>query len=470
MPSLPRARGLSLLWVVLLCERAAHFGLRVGFQRGFDHVGLDHGIGSSAQASFTLLAPLLALGSLPLTVVADRYLGRQRAVLAGAALATLGGAFLMLGVPVAWSMAFIIVGHAGVRAIVLSLVGDLHGRGDPRRDAAFVWIGLAGWLGASTGAILGSLIGAGGTTIVAYLLAAVLFVARQPELPAEGFSADAEGAPRAALSLADARAIGAAVLAGAGAAFALQMLMNLFVSAPALTFGVAALGIALAITAGLLIRDRFYLHRSAPPLGALAWQRIGVLALLGALVLAAEVGSGRVTGDVLGANLGLFTAQTALAMGFATLAGTIVVALVVRRLDDAPGPPSGVTKIVAGVLLQAAALGLVALAPAVAPLAIVALVLRGLGEVVLVAVGLSLVSKLAPPRYAAFAMACWSLAALLGGTFAGALGGASALDGAIALGLAVVAGLLAALAPRLRALMGGAEDLPAEAPAPGPYR
>lgn len=375
----------------------------------------------------------------------------------------------MLGVPVAWGMAFIIVGHAGVRAIVLSLVGDLHGRGDPRRDAAFVWIGLAVWLGATTGAILGSLLGASGTMIVAYLVAAVVFVAGQPRLPAEGFSADAEGAPRAALSRADARAIGSAVLAGAGAAFAVHLIMNLLVDAPA-PVGAGALGIALAITAGLLIHDRFHPHRSAPPLGALAWRRIGVLALLGVLVLAAEVGSGRVTSDVLGANLGLFAGQIALAMSFATLAGTILVALVVRRLDDAPRPPSGVTKIVAGVLLQAAALGLVALAPAVAPLAIVALILHGLGEVVLVAVGLSLVSKLAPPRYAAFAMACWSLATLLGGTFAGALGGASALDGTIALGLAVIAGLLAALAPRLRALMGGAEDLPAEAPTPGPYR
>jgi POT family proton-dependent oligopeptide transporter len=100
----------------------------------------------------------------------------------------------------------------------------------------------------------------------------------------------------------------------------------------------------------------------------------------------------------------------------------------------------------------------------VSPLWLVGLYfLEVVGEMCLSPVGLSLVTKLAPLKLVGIMMGVWFLAASLGSKLAGYLSGFFVADnpstlvrlyGGIAVGLLVATGVLAALIPTLRRLMG----------------
>ncbi|HJQ97310.1 MAG TPA: peptide MFS transporter [Candidatus Polarisedimenticolaceae bacterium] len=87
--------------------------------------------------------------------------------------------------------------------------------------------------------------------------------------------------------------------------------------------------------------------------------------------------------------------------------------------------------------------------------------LQTCGELCLAPVGLSMVSKLAPARYASVLMGVWYLANAWANKLAGVGGsyveqiGPSRMFGGIGIALAVVAGLLVLVTPRLRREMGG---------------
>jgi len=85
------------------------------------------------------------------------------------------------------------------------------------------------------------------------------------------------------------------------------------------------------------------------------------------------------------------------------------------------------------------------------------------GEMCLSPVGLSTVTKLAPPKLVGIMMGVWFLAASLGNKLAGYLSGfflannswqLVKLYGGIAVGLLVAAGILASLTPTIKRLMG----------------
>jgi len=85
------------------------------------------------------------------------------------------------------------------------------------------------------------------------------------------------------------------------------------------------------------------------------------------------------------------------------------------------------------------------------------------GEMCLSPVGLSTVTKLAPPKLVGIMMGVWFLAASLGNKLAGYLSGfflannswqLVKLYGGIAVGLLVAAGILASLTPKIKSLMG----------------
>jgi POT family proton-dependent oligopeptide transporter len=87
--------------------------------------------------------------------------------------------------------------------------------------------------------------------------------------------------------------------------------------------------------------------------------------------------------------------------------------------------------------------------------------LQTCGELCLAPIGLSMVSKLAPARYAAVLMGVWYLANAWANKLAGVGGsyleevGASTMFGGIGITLAVFAGVLWLIAPWLRRQMGG---------------
>ena len=89
-------------------------------------------------------------------MLADRFLGYQRAVIFGGILMTIG--HLVLAIPQQWSffygMAFIICGNGFFKPNVSSLVGTLYSNNDPRKDSAFSLF----YMGINVGAALGGLL------------------------------------------------------------------------------------------------------------------------------------------------------------------------------------------------------------------------------------------------------------------------------------------------------------------------
>jgi len=89
-------------------------------------------------------------------VMADRFLGFRKAVLYGGILMTIG--HLVLALPQDWSffygMAFIICGNGFFKPNISSLVGTLYADNDPRKDSAFSIF----YMGINIGAALGGLL------------------------------------------------------------------------------------------------------------------------------------------------------------------------------------------------------------------------------------------------------------------------------------------------------------------------
>ena len=90
--------------------------------------------------------------------------------------------------------------------------------------------------------------------------------------------------------------------------------------------------------------------------------------------------------------------------------------------------------------------------------------LQTVGELMLSPVGLSMVTKLAPERYASALMGVWFLSNAAGNKLAGSIGalaegqGDSTVFAGIAIGSVVAGGLLFLLAPWLHRMTHGAED------------
>lgn len=89
-------------------------------------------------------------------LIADRFIGYQRAVLFGGILMTIG--HLVLALPQEWSffagMAFIICGNGYFKPNISSMVGQIYEDNDPRRDSGFSIFYMGINLGAALGGAL----------------------------------------------------------------------------------------------------------------------------------------------------------------------------------------------------------------------------------------------------------------------------------------------------------------------------
>lgn len=94
-------------------------------------------------------------------MLADKFLGYQRAVVFGGVMMTLG--HIILAVPQDWSffygMAFIICGNGFFKPNVSSLVGTLYANNDPRKDSAFSLFYMGINIGAAMGGLLCGYVG-----------------------------------------------------------------------------------------------------------------------------------------------------------------------------------------------------------------------------------------------------------------------------------------------------------------------
>jgi POT family proton-dependent oligopeptide transporter len=163
-------RGLMVLFFAEMWERFSFYGMRALLIFYLtQHFLFGDAQAAGIYASYGALVYLMPLfGGL----IADRYLGFRKAVIFGAVLLCIGHFGMAIeGDPARVtvdgverdaislqifyaSLAFIIIGVGFLKPSISSIVGQLYGEGDPRRDGGFTFF----YMGINLGAMLASLI------------------------------------------------------------------------------------------------------------------------------------------------------------------------------------------------------------------------------------------------------------------------------------------------------------------------
>jgi POT family proton-dependent oligopeptide transporter len=152
-------RGLSTLFFTELWERFSYYGMRailiLFMVAPLEKGGLGFAT-EKAAAIYGLYTGAVYFTSIPGGFIADRLLGLRRAVLIGGVLIALGHYSLALNIlPFFYAgLVLIVLGTGLLKANVASIVGQLYGEGDTRRDAGFSIF----YMGINTGAFVSPLV------------------------------------------------------------------------------------------------------------------------------------------------------------------------------------------------------------------------------------------------------------------------------------------------------------------------
>src|SRR4029453_1699424 len=181
-------RGLTILFLTNMWEQFSYYGMRALLVYYMTKQLL---IGQ-AQSSFIYGTYTACAYFTPIVggVIADRYLGKRRAVIIGASIMALGH-FMMAFEPFFYvALAAIALGNGLFLPSLPSQVGDLYRRDDPRRSWAFnvyyVGINIGGFLAPLVCGTLGELYGwhyGFGAAGVGMLTGLVIYLAGQRYLP-----------------------------------------------------------------------------------------------------------------------------------------------------------------------------------------------------------------------------------------------------------------------------------------------
>jgi len=183
-------RGLTVLFLTNMWEQFSYFGMRALLVYYMTKQLL---IGQ-AQSSFIYGTYTACAYFTPIVggVIADRYLGKRKAVIIGASIMALGHFMMAFETLFYFALGAIALGNGLFLPSLPSQVGDLYRREDPRRGWAFniyyVGINIGGFLAPLICGTLGELygwhygFGAAGIGMVAGLL---IYLSGQKYLPAE---------------------------------------------------------------------------------------------------------------------------------------------------------------------------------------------------------------------------------------------------------------------------------------------
>ena len=135
-------QGLATLFFTEMWERFSYYGMRAILILFMTAPAARGGLGFSVATAgviYGLYTSMVYLLSVPGGWVADRIFGQRRAVLYGGILITLGQ--FSLGVPrisfFYGGLALLIFGTGLLKPNISTIVGQLYGQGDQRRDAGF---------------------------------------------------------------------------------------------------------------------------------------------------------------------------------------------------------------------------------------------------------------------------------------------------------------------------------------------
>jgi POT family proton-dependent oligopeptide transporter len=492
----PHPRGLYTLFFTEMWERFSYYGMRALLVLFMVDQVEKGGLGFSDQtatAIYGLYTAAVYLAALPGGWVADRLLGAQRAVWIGGIVIAIG--HFVLGVPSLAAffvgLVLVVVGTGLLKPNISTIVGMLYPEGGARRDAGFtifyMGINLGGMLGPFVCSTLGEKLNwhYGFTAAgVGMVLGLVQFYFSRGLLGESG----REPPQRTATPRRDWLIIGAA-MTGLVVVTSLSLLGVLRIDAEWVANRTTWLIVAVAIAYfawALLFAGLNNIER----------KRVGVILML--FVASAMFWAGF---EQAGSSLNLFAERHTLRMvanfeipagwfqslnsifviGLAPLMAALWVALARRQMAV-----SLTVKVAWGLLLLG--LGFVVIAAA-ARLAIasggaspeetavangrvwphwlvITYFVHTLGELCLSPVGLSAVTKLAPPRLVGQMMGVWFLATSLGNLLAGLLAGEVSGDNLAAMPshfstMAIIAGVTGAIllfiARPIQRLTGGIE-------------
>jgi POT family proton-dependent oligopeptide transporter len=481
---LRQPRGLATLFFTEMWERFTYYGMRsvlilflVGaVSRG--GLGFDDQTASSIYGLYICATYLFSLLG---GWIADRLIGPQRAVIAGSVLIFAGNTLLTLGqISVFFvGLLVIVLGVGLLKPNISAMVAQLYPEGGSRRDAGFSIF----YMGISVGAVLGSflvpLCAARYGWRAGFSLPAVgMIVGLGYFLLTRNHLAEPDIPPRT-----DARAWLPVIV---------LLLAVAFVAALAVSGRIqiepAAVSAAASWLLGFLAAGYFLYLLVFAGLTADERRRVYVMIVLFAAYALFYAGF-----EQGGASMNLFaeryTDRWLLGWSFpagilqgATALYTILLAPVFAALWIALGnrgkdlsPPAkfatGLSLLSLGTLVMVVAAQLVVAGHKVSPAWLLfTYLLQECGDLCLSPVGLSSMTKLAPPRYVSQVMGVWFMALALGNNLAGQLSrqyDAANLESLPALFLKIfwwtlgAAILMYCLAPRLRRLIQSPGEIPA---------
>ena len=442
-------RGLSTLFFSEMWERFSYYGMR-GFLILYmtaavtaGGMGLDTATAAAIYGTYTSMVYLM---SLPGGWIADRLIGQRNAVFWGGIVIMLGNFILAIPAtpPVFYlGLAVITVGVGLLKPNISAIVGSLYeGQPGAKRDAGFSIF----YMGINLGALLAPLVA--GTVGEAWNWRGGFFVAGlfmgfgvlqykltehylgQAGLTPSTTPLERQRGWKAVL-------IGAAVVAVVGVALFFGW-VPISVTLLAQVFGAAMIALAFAFFGYVLLFSK---------LSAEERKRVAVIAIffLCAAVFWAGFEQQATTFNLFALDFtdrswlgGLFpdgvhpaswyqSANPIFIVIFAPFFAWIWVALGVRNLNPSAPIKFGLGLVLLGVgflIMVFAAELVVATGRDVAPTwLLVSYLLHTFGELCLSPVGLSNVTKLAPPRFVGQMMGTWFLGSAVGNLFAGLIGG-----------------------------------------------
>ncbi|MBZ4417008.1 peptide MFS transporter [Myxococcus sp. RHSTA-1-4] len=151
-------RGLYLLFFTEMWERMSYYGMR-GLLVLFLTSKVNGGFGWSTSEALSLYGTYTGLVYLTPIVggfIADRFIGQRKAVVLGGTLMMIGHLLLALPTVAMFyaGLGFLIIGNGFFKPNISTMVGGLYEPGDGRRDSAFTIF----YMGINLGAVLGNFI------------------------------------------------------------------------------------------------------------------------------------------------------------------------------------------------------------------------------------------------------------------------------------------------------------------------
>ena len=471
-------RALPMLFFTEMWERFSYYGMRALLVLYL--VNALHYERKDALALYGLYTGLVYLTPIIGGYLADRYLGRRKAVLIGGLTMALGHFAMAFEPLLHLALGLIIIGNGFFKPNLSTLLGSLYRQNDPRRDGGFTIY----YMGVNLGAFLAPLVaGTLGEKLgwhYGFAAAGVGMLAGIAQFTWGQRKLDGVGLPpgKTRVDAVDWLHIVVISVAMIPLVYAVLGAAGLFDPVWTAMSGVGRLILVAAVVAVLWFVGRRRAGSDAEPLTRDEWRRIVSIGIMGCFVVFFWMGF-----EQGGGTMSLFADQKTdrtvfgweiPASYFQAINPLAIVALgpllsiMWTRIDSSRFAIPTPAKMGLGMIILGLGFAVLAIADARAQVAgkvgpewlVMVFVIHTVGELFLSPIGLSMVTKLAPARLAAMLMGLWYTANAIANYLAGSL--EAMLESThiplywFLVGSSVGAGLvLLAITPWLKKLMGG---------------